>query len=178
MKLSQVFTAPNQLTLLRMIFVPFIVIHLVEGRYLWALAVFVIAGFSDGLDSNGTPAGSLTNDRVASIPLTAGINGAGYSFGEFRPASLTGTVFLDANNDGARDLNEPGIGAVRMTLTGNDDLGNAVNLTVTTDANGNYSFIDLRPSGAAGPSSPGERSGGRSRTAPQEARRGPWARRR
>ena len=50
MKLSQVFTAPNQLTLLRMIFVPFIVIHLVEGRYLWALVVFVIAGFSDGLD--------------------------------------------------------------------------------------------------------------------------------
>ena len=50
MKFSQIFTAPNQLTLLRMIFVPFIVIHLVEGRYLWALAVFVIAGFSDGLD--------------------------------------------------------------------------------------------------------------------------------
>ncbi len=50
MKLSQIFTAPNQLTLLRMIFVPFIVIHLVEGRYLWALVVFVIAGFSDGLD--------------------------------------------------------------------------------------------------------------------------------
>ena len=50
MKLSQILTAPNQLTLLRMIFLPFIVIHLVEGRYLWALIVFVIAGFSDGLD--------------------------------------------------------------------------------------------------------------------------------
>ena len=50
MKHSQIFTAPNQLTLLRMIFVPFIVIHMVEGRYLWALVVFVIAGFSDGLD--------------------------------------------------------------------------------------------------------------------------------
>lgn len=50
MKLSQILTAPNQLTLLRMIFVPFIVIHLVDGRYLWALIVFVIAGFSDGLD--------------------------------------------------------------------------------------------------------------------------------
>ncbi len=50
MKLSQVLTAPNQLTLLRMIFVPFIVIHLVDGHYLWALIVFVIAGFSDGLD--------------------------------------------------------------------------------------------------------------------------------
>ncbi len=42
MKLSQIFTAPNQLTLLRMIFVPFIVIQLVEGRYFWALVLFVI----------------------------------------------------------------------------------------------------------------------------------------
>jgi cardiolipin synthase len=33
-----------------MVFVPFIVIHLVDGRYLWALIVFVVAGFSDGLD--------------------------------------------------------------------------------------------------------------------------------
>jgi cardiolipin synthase len=50
MNLSQIFTAPNQLTLLRMVFVPFIVIELVEGRYFWALILFVIAGFSDGLD--------------------------------------------------------------------------------------------------------------------------------
>ena len=50
MKPSQLLSAPNQLTLLRMIFVPFIVIYLVEGKYLWALALFVFAGFSDGLD--------------------------------------------------------------------------------------------------------------------------------
>ena len=50
MKLSQVLTAPNQLTLLRMVFVPFIVIHLLDGHYRWALVVFVVAGFSDGLD--------------------------------------------------------------------------------------------------------------------------------
>ena len=50
MKLSQLFTAPNQLTLLRMIFVPFIVIELSDGHYFWALVLFVIAGFSDGLD--------------------------------------------------------------------------------------------------------------------------------
>jgi len=49
-KLSQVFTAPNQLTLLRMVFVPFIVIHLVDGHYRWALVLFIVAGFSDGLD--------------------------------------------------------------------------------------------------------------------------------
>jgi cardiolipin synthase len=50
MRLSQIFTAPNQLTLLRMVFVPFVVIELVEGRYFWALVLFVVAGFSDGLD--------------------------------------------------------------------------------------------------------------------------------
>lgn len=50
MKLSQLLTAPNQLTLLRMMFVPFIVIKLVEGHYPLALTLFVLAGFSDGLD--------------------------------------------------------------------------------------------------------------------------------
>jgi len=50
MKISHILTAPNQLTLLRMVFVPFIVIELVEGRYSRALLLLVIAGFSDGLD--------------------------------------------------------------------------------------------------------------------------------
>jgi cardiolipin synthase len=49
-KLSQLLTAPNQLTLLRMMFLPFIVINLVEGHYSWALILFVLAGLSDGLD--------------------------------------------------------------------------------------------------------------------------------
>ena len=43
MKISQVFTAPNQLTLLRMIFVPFIVNGLVDGHYLLALVLFIVA---------------------------------------------------------------------------------------------------------------------------------------
>lgn len=50
MKLSQLLTAPNQLTLLRMMFLPFIVIHLVNRHYTWALTLFVLAGLSDGLD--------------------------------------------------------------------------------------------------------------------------------
>ena len=33
-----------------MMFLPFIVIHLVSGHYRWALILFVIAGMSDGLD--------------------------------------------------------------------------------------------------------------------------------
>jgi cardiolipin synthase len=50
MNLRQILTAPNQLTLLRMIFLPFIVINLVKDDYKWALALFVLAGLSDGLD--------------------------------------------------------------------------------------------------------------------------------
>jgi len=49
-KLAQIFSFPNQLTLLRMVFLPFIVIKLVEGHYLPALILFVLAGLSDGLD--------------------------------------------------------------------------------------------------------------------------------
>jgi cardiolipin synthase len=50
MNLRQILTAPNQLTLLRMIFLPFIVINLVKHDFLWALILFVLAGLSDGLD--------------------------------------------------------------------------------------------------------------------------------
>ena len=50
MNLRQILTAPNQLTLLRMIFLPFIVINVVGHHYIWALVLFVLAGISDGLD--------------------------------------------------------------------------------------------------------------------------------
>jgi cardiolipin synthase len=50
LKPSQLLTAPNQLTLLRMVFLPFIVIHIVSHHYIWALSLFVAAGLSDGLD--------------------------------------------------------------------------------------------------------------------------------
>jgi cardiolipin synthase len=46
----QILTAPNQLTLLRMIFLPFIVINVVKHDFKWALALFILAGMSDGLD--------------------------------------------------------------------------------------------------------------------------------
>jgi cardiolipin synthase len=50
MKFREILTAPNQLTLLRMIFLPFIVINVVKGDYRWALGLFVLAGLSDFLD--------------------------------------------------------------------------------------------------------------------------------
>ena len=48
--MRRLLTAPNQLTLLRMMFLPFIIISLLGRNYGWALGLFVLAGFSDGLD--------------------------------------------------------------------------------------------------------------------------------
>jgi cardiolipin synthase (CMP-forming) len=44
------FTPANQLTLLRMLLIPAFVILVIYGELGWALAVFVIAGITDGLD--------------------------------------------------------------------------------------------------------------------------------
>lgn len=43
-------TAPNQLTLLRLIFVPFVVMSVLDRDYAWALGLFIGAGLSDALD--------------------------------------------------------------------------------------------------------------------------------
>jgi cardiolipin synthase len=50
LRISQILTAPNQLTLARLAFLPFIVIKLLDHHYRGALILFIIAGLSDGLD--------------------------------------------------------------------------------------------------------------------------------
>lgn len=46
----QFWTAPNQLTLLRLIFIPFVIINVFDGNWGWALGLLIVAGVSDGLD--------------------------------------------------------------------------------------------------------------------------------
>jgi cardiolipin synthase len=48
--ISQIWTAPNQLTLLRLIFVPFAAIAVLDEHYGWAILILIAAGISDGLD--------------------------------------------------------------------------------------------------------------------------------
>jgi cardiolipin synthase (CMP-forming) len=47
---SRVFTVPNQLTFLRLGFLPFFIISILYGRYEIALAVLIVAALTDGLD--------------------------------------------------------------------------------------------------------------------------------
>jgi cardiolipin synthase len=48
--LQQFRAVPNLLTLLRLFIIPFLVIAILDGRYHFAFALFVLAGFSDGFD--------------------------------------------------------------------------------------------------------------------------------
>ena len=48
--IGQLRTAPNLLTLLRLLFIPFIVITILDENYRWALGLFMFAGLSDCLD--------------------------------------------------------------------------------------------------------------------------------
>jgi hypothetical protein len=61
------------------------------------------------------------------------------------PASLSGSVFADFNDDGQVDFGENGIGGVSVRLTGTDDVGHAVDRTLQTDGDGAYVFLNLRP---------------------------------
>src|SRR5271156_958230 len=47
---SRILTVPNQLTFLRLAFLPIFLIAIEYERYDWALAILIAAGISDGLD--------------------------------------------------------------------------------------------------------------------------------
>jgi hypothetical protein len=102
-------------------------------------------GYLDGKDTIGTQGGTVGADQFTNIKLGFGVNGVNNNFGELKPSSLSGFCYYDANNDGIKEPGEPGIANVKITLTGVDDRGNAVNQTQFTAADGSYSFTNLRP---------------------------------
>jgi hypothetical protein len=66
------------------------------------------------------------------------------------PSTIQGLVYVDFNNDCEVNFGEQAIAGVMVTLTGFDDLGNAVYRTLQTDTQGIYTFTELRPSNSAG----------------------------
>ena len=47
---SRIITVPNLLTIFRMVLIPVFVSMLFYQKFVWALAIFVVAGITDGLD--------------------------------------------------------------------------------------------------------------------------------
>ena len=58
---------------------------------------------------------------------------------QVRNASIGGRVFIDQNNNGDTDAGDNGLANVSVRLTGTDVYGNAIDVTVTTDGNGEFS---------------------------------------
>nr|WP_315257127.1 SdrD B-like domain-containing protein [uncultured Duganella sp.] len=83
------------------------------------------------------------NGKTGSITLTPGQVKTDIDAGFYRPASLGDKVWYDSNRDGVQDSGEAGVAGVKVILL--DAAGNPTGATATTDANGNYSFIGLKP---------------------------------
>jgi len=101
-------------------------------------------GWFDGLDSAGNAGGTAHNpgDKITSVSLNPGQNATNYNFGELPPASLSGVVYVDLNDNGIRDGNEQGIAGVEMELL--DAQGNSTGITTFTDSQGRYTFTGLQ----------------------------------
>jgi sugar lactone lactonase YvrE len=97
-------------------------------------------GNTINLNGAGAFASNTTSSPVAAVGDTFTVNGLPLTL-----SSLSGVVWEDFNDDGQVDFGENGISGVKVTLTGTDDLGNAVSLSQTTDGDGAYVFLNLRP---------------------------------
>lgn len=72
--------------------------------------------------------------------LTSREEVTGDEFGNWRPATMSGSKFNDLDRDGVWDENEPTLADWQINLLGTAGTGGAVDTSTTTDANGNYSF--------------------------------------
>jgi uncharacterized repeat protein (TIGR01451 family) len=109
-------------------------------------------GFLDGMVTEGWVNGVRTGipipsefDSIGQIALPRSGQGIEYNFSELLPATISGTVYLDDNQNLLLDEEESGLPGVVIRLTGQNDRGSEVNQTVTTNQEGNFVFGYLRP---------------------------------
>ena len=102
-------------------------------------------GYYDGLDTAGSLGGTSHNPNGDSItdiqgaPAAVGVN---YNFGELLPGSISGHVHAETNGDCIQQPGEPSLAGVTIYLL--DANGNRIAST-TTDADGRYTFDNLKP---------------------------------
>ncbi len=117
------------------------VVGLEPGTY--SITETTPAGYRDGTDAVGSGGGTQAErgdiDRIVSVVVTAGEVAGGYLFGEVRPQTLSGILFIDATCRA-----EPG---PESRLLGNVDvelrLPDGSVRTTRTDSSGAYAFTDL-----------------------------------
>ena len=80
-------------------------------------------------------------DLIDGIPLASGQSGLNYDFGELLPASVSGYVYVDANNNGVFDRGRNA--HRRRTVTLLDASGKPTGATAMTDSSGLLSVRQL-----------------------------------
>jgi hypothetical protein len=94
--------------------------------------------FTYEVADNGTTNGTLDEKRATGTVSVNIVN--------FIPMTVSGHVYMDLDNDGVKDGNEPALAGVDVTLSGTDFGGAAIaDRVVTTDADGFYSFSGIAP---------------------------------
>lgn len=104
------------------------------------------AGYVHGKDSLGRLGGTIVDTQTLAVNLAVQTAGTDYDFAELNaPGSLSGYVYLESKGVALQDPRATGIVGVNVTLTGTSDLGQSVNLSQTTAADGSYHFLNVRP---------------------------------
>jgi SdrD B-like domain len=81
------------------------------------------------------------------MTISTGQNTTGINFGEQQQANISGTVYSDANDNGVLDSGETRLSGwtVFLDTNGNNVFDSSTDPSTTTDANGNYSFVNIPP---------------------------------
>jgi protocatechuate 3,4-dioxygenase beta subunit len=107
-------------------------------------SVGAIPGSVAGASSGSVLSGNVDILTEISIPL-GDTHAVKYDFAEAQPASISGYVYADRNNNGLKESGEVGIAGVTMQVIPLNTIAAQSTVTVTTDANGFYEVTGLVP---------------------------------
>ena len=97
-----------------------------------------MAGGDDKFDSNLSESQNSVTFSVISTDMNI-------DFGLIRLGRIGDLVWEDLNCNGIREAGEPGISGMTIRLEGVDLFSNIIDLSTTSDVNGNYIFENIKP---------------------------------
>jgi protocatechuate 3,4-dioxygenase beta subunit len=103
------------------------------------------AGYVHGLETADNVSPLPGSDQLNSIAVQlTNSDSLNNNFGERKLSSLSGTVYLDSNQNGVFDSGDQPLAGVTLDLSGTNDLGQQITGVQQTAADGSYAFSGLR----------------------------------